>query len=198
MEVIIRPDEAAAAELAARLIARAIIEKPSTVLGLATGRTMERVYARLARMRAEEGLDFSRVRTFNLDEYVGLAPGDPNSYRHYMNSHLFRRVNIDISNTHLPDGLAENLVEECRRYESLIADTSASTNRSRRCNRARARRPSRRARWPRMRRSFPRRPMSLGGALQWEWAPYSRAGAACSWRQGRGRPLSWPRRWRDP
>jgi len=121
MEVIIRPDEAAAAELAARLIARAIIEKPSTVLGLATGRTMERVYARLARMRAEEGLDFSRVRTFNLDEYVGLAPGDPNSYRHYMNSHLFRRVNIDISNTHLPDGLAENLVEECRRYESLIA-----------------------------------------------------------------------------
>jgi len=81
---------------------------------------MERVYRQLVRMHKDERLDFSLCRTFNLDEYVGLFPADPNSYRFYMNHHLFRHVNIDARNTHLPNGLANDLDEECQRYEALM------------------------------------------------------------------------------
>src|SRR5881394_3319877 len=91
------------------------------VLGLATGRTMESVYQVLVRMHRKEGLDFSLCSTFNLDEYVGLAPGDPHSFRHYMHEHLFRHVNIDPRNTHLPNGQATDLDAECRSYEAAIA-----------------------------------------------------------------------------
>lgn len=120
MEVIIRSDEGAAARLVAQLVARQLRQKADSVLGLATGRTMERVYAELARMHRDEGLDFSLCRTFNLDEYVGLAPTDPHSYRYYMNEHLFKRVNIDLRNTHLPHGMEPDLKAECARYEDLI------------------------------------------------------------------------------
>jgi glucosamine-6-phosphate deaminase len=122
MEVIIRPDRMQAANLAARLIARQIRNKAASVLGLATGRTMEFVYAELVRMHRDEGLDFSLVRTFNLDEYVGLSPGDSHSYRYYMREKLFSLVNIDVRNTHLPLGTAEDLAAECRRYEDLITE----------------------------------------------------------------------------
>jgi len=120
MQVIIRPTAEAAAGLTAELIARQLRAKPHLVLGLATGRTMERVYARLVEMRGDEGLDFSLCRTFNLDEYVGLAADDPGSYRHYMNEQLFNHVNIDMRNTFLPDGTASDLSAECRHYEDLI------------------------------------------------------------------------------
>lgn len=120
MEVIIRPDADAAAELVARIVADELRANPYLVLGLATGRTMERVYQRLVRMHKEEGLDFSLCRTFNLDEYVGLPPDSPHSYRNYMNKHLFSQVNIDLRNTHLPDGMAQDLDAECRKYEQLI------------------------------------------------------------------------------
>ena len=122
MEVIIRPTADAAAELVARVIARALRANPHLVLGLATGCTMESVYAWLVRMHREEGLDFSSCRTFNLDEYVGLPARDPHSYRHYMNHHLFRKVNIDLRNTHVPDGMAADLNAECANYERQIAD----------------------------------------------------------------------------
>lgn len=122
MEVIIRPDASSAAQLAAALVARQIETKPASVLGLATGGTMERVYDELVRRHAEAALDFSLVRTFNLDEYVGLPPEDPNSYRYYMNRWLFDRVNIDPRNTHLPNGVTKDLIAECRRYEALIAE----------------------------------------------------------------------------
>lgn len=120
MEVIIRPDAETAAELVAQLIGRELRGNLCLVLGLATGRTMEAVYARLVRMHRESGLDFSLCRTFNLDEYVGLAGSDRHSYRHYMNHHLFQQVNIDPRNTHLPDGTATDLEGECARYEALI------------------------------------------------------------------------------
>ncbi len=120
MEVIIQPAKEAAAHLVARIVARELRANPHLVLGLATGKTMESVYRELVRMRQEEGLDFSLCSTFNLDEYVGLFPSDPNSYRHYMNRHLFGQVNIDLRNTHLPNGLAEDLDQECRRYEAAI------------------------------------------------------------------------------
>jgi len=122
MEVIIRPNADAAADLVARIIARELRSNPRLALGLATGCTMESVYARLVRMHREEGLDFSSCRTFNLDEYVGLPGNHPSSYRRYMNHHLFVQVNIDLQNTHLPDGMATDLVAECANYERLIAE----------------------------------------------------------------------------
>ncbi len=120
MEVIIRPTAQAASELVARLIERELKSNPHLVLGLATGRTMEGVYAQLVQMHREERLDFSLCRTFNLDEYVGLPGSDRHSYRHYMNHHLFLQVNLDLRNTYLPDGMAADLDAECTRYEELI------------------------------------------------------------------------------
>ncbi len=106
--------------MAAWLIARQLRAQPDSVLGLATGRTMEGVYHRLVGLHRDHGLDFSRCRTFNLDEYIGLPPDDPRSYRQYMNHHLFNRVNIDLRNTHLPDGTAADLKAACREYEASI------------------------------------------------------------------------------
>ena len=122
MEVVIRPDAEQAAHLVAQLIAQALKQKPHLVLGLATGRTMERVYGHLVRMHREQGLDFSLCRTFNLDEYIGMPPENPNSYRFYMNHHLFSHINIDLRNTFLPDGMAADLKASCRRYEELMAE----------------------------------------------------------------------------
>jgi glucosamine-6-phosphate deaminase len=120
MEVIVRPTKPDASWLAARLIAAAIRAKPHIVLGLATGRTMERLYAKLVQLHREEDLDFSLVRTFNLDEYIGLPPEDENSYRYYMNHHLFDHINIDKRNTHLPDGMSGDVALECITYEKTI------------------------------------------------------------------------------
>jgi glucosamine-6-phosphate deaminase len=120
VEVIIRPTAQAAADLVARIITRELRANPHLVLGLATGRTMESVYARLVQLHRDEGLDFSLCRTFNLDEYVGLPGNDRHSYRHYMNHHLFLQVNIDLRNTYLPDGTARDLEAECARYEAHI------------------------------------------------------------------------------
>ena|SRR5581483_6372396 len=120
MEVIIQPDAIAAANLTARLIAAELRAKPALTLGLATGRTMESVYGQLVKMHRGENLDFSQCHTFNLDEYVGLAADNPNSYRFYMNRHLFSQVNIESANTHLPNGAANDLETECKKYEWLI------------------------------------------------------------------------------
>lgn len=122
MQVVIQPDREAVALLVANVIAHALRRKPSLVLGLATGRTQEIMYAELVRLHREEGLDFSLCRTFNLDEYVGLGPDDPHSYRYYMDHNLFHHVNIDPRNTHVPRGLARDLEEECRQYETRIKD----------------------------------------------------------------------------
>lgn len=123
MEVIIRPDAEAAADLTARLVQKALQDKPRLVLGLATGRTMESVYRRLVEMHCSEKLDFSGVATFNLDEYVGLASENSDSYRHYMERNLFQHVNLRPSNVHLPDGIAVDLDAECVRYEQAIRDS---------------------------------------------------------------------------
>ena len=120
MEVIIQSTKEAAAELVARLIVKALRANPQLVLGLATGATMEAVYEKLVQFHATDGLDFSLCRTFNLDEYVGLRPDHPGSYRFYMNRHLFDHVNIDKRNTYLPDGMAKDLDAECRHYDETI------------------------------------------------------------------------------
>ncbi len=121
MEVIIRPNAESAVKLTAQLIADALRAKPNTNLGLATGRTMEALYGELSRMCKEEELDFSLVKTFNLDEYIGLPAENINSYRYYMNYHLFNNINIDMRNTNLPDGMAKDVAAEGPRYEEAIA-----------------------------------------------------------------------------
>lgn len=121
MEVIIQKDTASAANLVARIIATEVRSNPTAVLGLATGRTVEPVYAELVRLHKEEGLRFSGCRTFNLDEYIGLSPDDPCSYRHFMNEHLFNKVDFKLANTHVPNGMAADLVKEAASYEKSIS-----------------------------------------------------------------------------
>ena len=118
MEVIIMQNAAAGQLLAAQYLASQVRKKPDSVLGLATGNTMVGVYDELARMK----LDFKRVTSFNLDEYVGLDEDDPNSYHAYMDEHLFCKINVDRSRCHIPDGMTRNLHAACRDYEQMISD----------------------------------------------------------------------------
>lgn len=120
MEVIVKDSYAAISTLAAEMIAELIREKPDCVLGLATGSTPIATYEELARMH-REGLDFAAVKTFNLDEYVGLSPEHPQSYRAFMNDKLFKHINIRMDNTHILNGLADDLVAECVAFEEKIA-----------------------------------------------------------------------------
>src|SRR3954462_2510833 len=120
MEVLIRDNADAGCILGAKIIARVIRDKPTAVLALATGRTPERLYQELIRMHRDEGLDFSRVVTFNLDEYVGLSGTHPQSYRHFMQKNLFDHINVDIRNTHVPDGRALDFESYCQQYEKMI------------------------------------------------------------------------------
>src|SRR3954468_21762722 len=106
MRVIIEPDSESASRRGARFVADLVRKKPNSVLGMATGSTPLFLYKDLIRLHREEGLDFSQVTTFNLDEYVGLEPTDPHSYRFFMNQNLFSHLNIDPSRTHVPDGRA--------------------------------------------------------------------------------------------
>lgn len=105
---------------AARIIANQIRSKPDSVLGLATGGTPIGTYRELVRMHKEEGLDFSKVVTFNLDEYYGLDPSHPQSYHYFMFQNLFNHVNINPENVHIPDGLARDVEAFCREYEEEI------------------------------------------------------------------------------
>lgn len=120
MQIVILPTAANAEHLAARIVADRLKAKPDLVLGCATGRTMEGIYDRLVAIAATERLDFSAVHTFNLDEYVGLAPSDPRSYHHYMTERLFSRVGLARERTHLPNGVATDLQAECADYEARI------------------------------------------------------------------------------
>ncbi len=105
---------------AADIIASQIKVKPDSVLGLATGTSPMGIYDDLAQRYTSGTLDFARIRTVNLDEYVGLGATDEHSYRYFMNLHLFDRVNIDKNNTHIPDGLAADLDKEAYAYDELI------------------------------------------------------------------------------
>jgi glucosamine-6-phosphate deaminase len=106
---------------AARIIASAVRRDPSLTLGLATGSTTIGVYAELARMHREEDLDFSKVVTFNLDEYVGLPANHPQSFRFFMQQNLFRHINVNPTNIHIPDGMRrDNYDEYCAAYEDSI------------------------------------------------------------------------------
>ncbi|MBC7363472.1 MAG: glucosamine-6-phosphate deaminase [Candidatus Aminicenantes bacterium] len=120
MEIIIQPDSEKASLLAARIVKKIIQEKPQPVIGFATGNTPLLLYKNLVRMHREEGLDFSRVVAFNLDEYVGLQPDHPASFHYYMWKNLFSQVNIKPENVHIPNGLAEDIPAYCEQYEQEI------------------------------------------------------------------------------
>jgi glucosamine-6-phosphate deaminase len=120
MHILRTPREAQAAVLTAEIIARELVLNPHLVLGLATGRTMEGVYAHLVRLHREKDFGFSHCRTFNLDEYVGIAPSHPGSYHRYMEERFFRPLNLLPGQGALPDGMARDLPAECERYEALI------------------------------------------------------------------------------
>lgn len=106
---------------AANIISAQVILYPYSVLGLATGSSPVGTYEQLVEWYNKGDIDFSNVTTVNLDEYVGLDGSSEQSYRHFMNEHLFDKVNIDKSRTFVPDGKAEDLDAECRRYDDLIA-----------------------------------------------------------------------------
>ncbi|MDQ5978159.1 MAG: glucosamine-6-phosphate deaminase [Verrucomicrobiota bacterium] len=120
MEVLIPPNADTGCQLGARIIAKLVRDKPDCVLGLATGRTPLQLYTELIRLHKNDGLDFSRVTTFNLDEYVGLPATHDQSYRWFMRENLFKHINIDQKRTHVPDGTAADLHAECRDYEKRI------------------------------------------------------------------------------
>jgi len=120
MEVIVKETYEEVSRLAAELIADVIRRKPKAVLGLATGSTPLGTYKELIRLHQEEGLDFSRVNTFNLDEYVGLAHDHPQSYHCFMWENLFKHLNVNPRNVHIPDGTAKDIPGFCRWYEEQI------------------------------------------------------------------------------
>ena len=119
--------ETAVHELAAGIagfIRQRQTENRTAVLGLATGSTPVKLYQELIRLHREEGLSFKNVITFNLDEYYGLPPTHPESYRHFMEVQLFRHVDLPANQVHVPDGLVERdkVFEYCARYETQITE----------------------------------------------------------------------------
>lgn len=122
MEIIIQPSPDHASMIAARHVARLVRDKPKAVLGLATGSTPLMMYRELVRMHKEQGLDFSEVTTFNLDEYVGLAPEHPASYHAFMWENFFSHINVKPERVHIPDGLSSHIPAFCRKYEEAIVD----------------------------------------------------------------------------
>ena len=121
MLVFIAQDYAEVSREAARIVARAIRRKPALRLGLATGSTQIGLYQELIRMHREDGLDFSRVSTLNLDEYVGLPPDHPQSFRSFMFRNFFDHINIPRHQIHIPEGsLRGNFEKTCEQYEGTI------------------------------------------------------------------------------
>lgn len=106
---------------AANIISAQVILKPTSVLGLATGSSPIGAYRQLIDWYEKGDIDFSAVRTVNLDEYVGLGPEDSRSYAHFMRVRFFDHVNIRAENTNIPDGLNSDVQAECRRYDGIIA-----------------------------------------------------------------------------
>ncbi len=122
MEVIIQRDYEAMSRTAAQIVVEVLNAKPNAVLGMATGSTPLGLYQELVRLHREKELDFSRVTTFNLDEYVGLLMNHPQSYHYFMREHFFKHVNIPAQNINIPSGTTSNYPAFCEWYEERIAE----------------------------------------------------------------------------
>ena len=123
MKIIKAKDYQDMSRKAANIISAQIIMKPDCVLGLATGSTPIGTYDQLIDWYKKGDLDFSQVTTFNLDEYIGLAPEHDQSYHYFMNDNLFNHVNINKENVHVPDGVGFEAGEAGKAYEELMAKT---------------------------------------------------------------------------
>jgi len=121
MLLVLKPNSEELGREAARVIANAVRRNPALRLGLATGSTMLAMYQELVRLHRRESLDFSKVVTFNLDEYLGLSSNHPQSFHHYMRENFFAHVNVDAGNIHIPDGAIKgNYQQYCASYEEAI------------------------------------------------------------------------------
>jgi glucosamine-6-phosphate deaminase len=120
MLVLIKENSHQMSVEAAQHVASQIKLKPDSVIGFATGSTPLGLYKELIRMHIEEGLDFSKVISFNLDEYIGIPPSHPESYHFFMMENLFKHININPSNIYIPMGMAENIELFCDWYEEKI------------------------------------------------------------------------------
>jgi glucosamine-6-phosphate deaminase len=125
MLVVVKNSYEELSKEAARVVSEFVREKPTCVLGLATGSTPQALYKELIRMYREEGLDFSMVTTFNLDEYIGLPPSHTQSYHYFMRENLFKHINIPERFVHIPSGMVDvndinRIHKYCDWYEEQI------------------------------------------------------------------------------
>lgn len=123
MKIIKATDYQQMSRMAANLISAQVIMKPNCVLGLATGSTPIGTYEQLIRWYEKGDLDFSEVTSINLDEYKGLSPKNDQSYRYFMNEHLFNHINIRPWYTYVPNGLEEDSQKACEDYNQIIAQS---------------------------------------------------------------------------
>ena len=122
MKLIIEKDYEGISKRAAKEISKVINNKEHSILGLATGSSPIGLYEELIKLNEEKKVDFSKVTTINLDEYIGISNNHPQSYRYFMNNTLFNHINIDKNNTYVPNGNAEDMKAECIGYDKNIRD----------------------------------------------------------------------------
>lgn len=109
-------------KVAAHIVASLVQTSPRAVLGLATGGTPVGLYRELIQIHKQGLVSFAKVKSYNLDEYAGLPTEHPASYRTFMNEHLFNHIDINLENTHVPDGQATDLDAECRLYDEMLSE----------------------------------------------------------------------------
>ena len=122
MKIIKAKDYEDMSRKAANIISAQVILKPDCVLGLATGSTPIGAYKQLAAWYKKGDVDFAEVSTYNLDEYRGLSHDDPQSYHYFMRENFFDHINIDLNNTHVPDGSNPDAAAACSEYDKIVAD----------------------------------------------------------------------------
>ena len=120
MRIIVCKNYEEVSKKAAQMILSQVTLKPNSVLGLATGSTPIGMYENLVELNKSGDIDFSEVRTFNLDEYYNLPKNNDQSYHYFMHKNLFNHINIKPSNIHIPNGMTEDVDAECERYDELI------------------------------------------------------------------------------
>ncbi|MGR9047537.1 glucosamine-6-phosphate deaminase [Halobacillus faecis] len=120
MNVVVASTYQELSKIAGAYIEEQVVNQPTCVLGLATGSTPIGTYQYLINEYKKKSMDYSLISTLNLDEYVGLSNNHSQSYHSFMKKEFFNHVNIDLSNTHIPNGTAENLEDECQRYDHII------------------------------------------------------------------------------
>ncbi len=123
LDIYITKDYDAMSKKAAEILASVVNEIEEPVLGLATGGTPAGMYKEIIRMNKANQVDFSKVTTFNLDEYYPISKENNQSYHYFMKEHLFNHVNIDMNKTHVPDGSVENCEEEAEAYDKQVRAT---------------------------------------------------------------------------